>query len=313
MTYLFLGKELFLKKQDLGRLKSSVLRDDRSGLNYDEFQAGEDDINKAIDCAKTVPFMAKSRLIIINEANRLNPQEKEALALLIESNPQAVNIALMAEILAPTDTLYKAVSKHGKIKKYDTLNPDKLYQWVTAEFLKFDKKAHPAAVKVLIENTGASLLDLRQAIELVATFVGEEPAVNVEDVQRLTGKSIDATAFQLVDAIVDKNADLALRILNGLDKDIKTVSSVIGLIGWHLRRLWRGEKLISKRLPASTVAFTLGVRQDKANSFFRQLNVFTSAELEKYFKALLKIDKDIKSTPINPYRALELLIIRLCA
>lgn len=85
---------------------------------------------------------------------------------------------------------------------------------------------------------------------------------------------------QLIDAIISKNASQALSILQSLGRDRRVISAVIGLIGWNLRKIWYAKK---------------------------------NKELEKSFRLLLKLDKDIKSKPIDAYQALEMIIIQLCA
>jgi len=146
----------------------------------------------------------------------------------------------------------------------------------------------------------------------LTTFVGKKDVVKQSDVEKIVGKSLEATTYQLVDAIGAKNAGLALMILEGLDKDSRTISQIMGLIGWHLRRIWRAKKMAAAKMPLVKAAQSVGVPYYASNSFLRQLNNFSTRELEKGFKTLLKLDKEIKSTPIQAHRSLELLIIQLC-
>lgn len=279
MVYLFLGQEQFLKRQMLQKLKSKVLGQSASGLNYDEFQAGEAELNRIIDSAKTAPFMSKFRLLVITDVNRLNLQEKEALSLFAANKPPTAVLALTADSISASDPVYKTAEKYGKLINFDALKPAELYKWVSDRFAHFKKKISSQAAKLLIDNTGNNLTNLNNAIELLAVFVGERPAVENSDVEALTGKDMEATAFQLVDAIAAKDASMALDVLSGLDKDAKTVNQTMGLIGWRLRRIWRN---------------------------------FPSRKLEKDFKLLLQADKQMKTKSVQPHRALELLAIRLC-
>lgn len=313
MIYLFLGQEDFLKKEALDKLKSKVSGADSSGLNYEEFQAGEDDLDKIVDCARTAPFMAKFRLLAVKEANRFNTQEKEKLSLFMPNAPASVVLVLLADSLSPSDPLYKAALKNARVVSFDKLSGGRLHRWISERFSRLGKRIQADAIRALVDNIGNSLTRLNLAVELLATFIGQADTVIIDDVERLIGKDLDVTAYQLIDAIGSKDADRALRILDSLDKDNKTISRTIGLIGWHLRRIWRAKKLLNQRMPASRIAVTVGMPQYSKDSFFRQVDNFSARDLERGFKAMLKTDKDIKSTGSRPRRALELLVIQLCA
>jgi|GEM_PF-1388564 len=313
MVYLFLGQEYLLKKQAIERLKSKISCGDSSGLNYDEFKAQEDDFGKIMECVKTSPFMSNTRLVIVNDADKFTPEEKQAIISFIENKPASIIIALIADSFLPGDPLYKAVLKYGKQLNFDLLSGDELYKWISDRFLFYRKRINTDASRALVNNIGNNLSRLNLAIELLITFTGDRATITSDDISSVIGKSMEVTTYQLVEAIRQKKSDLALRILQDLDKDARMVSQVIGLIGWHLRRIWRAKKLLVQHIPLPKIAATIGMPQYAKESFFKQVNNFSVKELERDFKILLKLDKDIKSTYIQPYRALEFLILQLCA
>jgi DNA polymerase III delta subunit len=313
MLYLFLGQEGFLKKQSLDRLKAKVCPGVSVALNYEEFSAGEDDLNRITDCARTAPFMARYRMLVVKDADRFSREEKDALVSFLDSLPSNVVMVLAADSLLPADPFYKIAARRGKVMTFEPLNGDSLYRWITERFADLKKRIQPAAVRLLQENIGNDLAGLDTAIELLATFVGKAEVVTQADVEGLVGKDLTAGAYQIVDAIGSKDADSALRILQGLGKDPKAVFGLLGLMGWQLRRIWRAKKMADQRMPLARIAQSAGVPQRLKDSFLRQMNNFSAQELESAIKALLKLDKDIKSKALQPWRALELLIIRLCA
>src|SRR3989338_9362122 len=96
MLYLFLGREEFLKKQTLDRLKAKVCPGVSPAFNYEEFSAGEDNLSKIMDCARTAPFMAKFRMLVVKDADRFSPEEKEALVSFAGNLPSSVVMVFMA-------------------------------------------------------------------------------------------------------------------------------------------------------------------------------------------------------------------------
>jgi DNA polymerase-3 subunit delta len=312
MVYLFLGQEQFLKNQTLYKLKVKACGEASSNINYEEFYSGEASLNEMIDSAKTAPFMSKYRLFVLKDINKLDNEDKDALVSFIESKPQSTVLALTADSLPEKDAVRQAVAKSGKILNFDLLEGAKLNKWISDRFSQFNKHIEPQGLQLLVDNTGNNLMQLELAVEILTAFVGKRDVVKQGDVEKIVGKSLEVTTYQLVDAIGAKNADLALRILQGMDKDNRTISQIMGLIGWHLRRIWRAKKMAAAKMPMARAAMAVGVPYYASNSFLRQVGNFSTRELEKGFKTLLKLDKEIKSTPVQAYRSLELLIVQLC-
>ena len=284
-----------------------------SNMNYEEFQSGKgDDLSRFIDNAKTIPFMSKYRLFILKDVDKLKPQEKEILASFIENKPQSSFLALTSDKLPVDDIIARSALKFGKVMNFELLQGAQLNKWITEKFAEFNKCIDPQALKFLIDSTGNDLTRLELEIELLITFVGKSENIKQTDVEKMIGKSLEVTTYQLVDAIGFKNADLALRILEGLEKNTRTIAAALGLIGWHLRRIWRAKKISFTNVPLARAVAMVGVPYYASNTFLRQAEKFSIKELERGFKALLKLDKDIKSSPVNGYRALELLIMQLC-
>lgn len=294
-------------------MKLKLCPDSSSNMNYEEFQSGEgDDLNMLINNAKTIPFMSKYRLFILKDVDRLKPQEKEILASFIEKKPQSSFLALTSDKLPADDIIAKSALRFGKAMNFELLQGAQLSKWITDKFTEFNKRISPQALKFLIDNTGNDLTRLELEIELLVTFVGKSENIKQTDAEQMIGKSLEVTTYQLVGAIGLKNADLALRLLEGLQKDTRTIAAVLGLTGWHLRRIWRAKKISFTKVPLGRAAAMVGVPYYASSTFLRQAEKFSIKELERGFKALLKLDKDIKSSPVNGYRALELLIIQLC-
>ena len=212
MVYLFIGTEKTLKRNALLKLKAQICPEEAK-LNYEEFSVEEMNIRKLVEDAGTMPFMAKQRLFVINDIDKLSEPDKESLVVFMKNKPESTVLALTADRLKVSDPIAKAA---GKIMSFDDMQP----------------------VRLTMQTR------------------------------------------QLIDAIISKNASCALSNLQSLGRDRRTISMVIGLIGWNLRKIWHAKK---------------------------------NKELEKGFRLLLKLDKDIKSKPIDAYQALELLVIKLCA
>jgi len=190
MVYIYLGQEQFLKRHALEELRIKVCGKDPSNLNYEEFQAGEDDLNKIIDCVKTAPFMARFRLIVVKDINRFDQGQKEAIAAFIKDLPSNAVLVLTADSILPANPIYNTVLKNGKIVNFNPLEDERLYRWVSDRFGCFNKKIQPSAIELLVGNTGNDLMRLNNAIESLAMFVGRAGVIKTNDIETLIGKSL---------------------------------------------------------------------------------------------------------------------------
>ena len=77
--YFIYGNDEFLKNQSLAKIKEIALQGAMPDFNFDLFHAGEADISKIMSVLSTLPVMAKRRLVILKDADKLKSQEQESL------------------------------------------------------------------------------------------------------------------------------------------------------------------------------------------------------------------------------------------
>ena len=128
---------------------------------------------------------------------------------------------------------------------------------------------------------------------------------------RRRGQAFGADTFRLADAVGLKKCSLALYLLNRLSQEAIEPSEIVGVLGWHLRRMWKAKRLINKGVDKSQVARTIGIPQFFMDSFFRQVGQFLMEDIETAISQLLKIDVATKTRKVSPFQELEQFIIRL--
>jgi DNA polymerase-3 subunit delta len=73
--YLLVGDEPYLVGQVLGALKRAGTRGGVPGLNDEVLSAGEVTVDRVLAAARTLPMMAKRRLVIVRGLERWEPRE----------------------------------------------------------------------------------------------------------------------------------------------------------------------------------------------------------------------------------------------
>lgn len=101
------------------------------------------------------------------------------------------------------------------------------------------KTMTPEAAQALVARVGPDLAGLAQLVDQLALYVGERASVTAQDVTALIGWSVEERTFAIVDAALARDRVTAIRITHQLLEEHGVApEEVLGVLGWHLRRLW---------------------------------------------------------------------------
>ncbi|MCX6006390.1 MAG: hypothetical protein NTZ34_03905 [Chloroflexi bacterium] len=91
------------------------------------------------------------------------------------------------------------------------------------------------------------------------------------DVEEVVAKSMTTSAFDLMDAIEKKDIGRAQEIVSESMLAGKKHYELIGLLCWHLKRMYRAKALLGTGASEYQVASSLKVASRYRNEFFRQV------------------------------------------
>ena len=310
-VFLFIGSEGYLKDKAIKDLSSSVLGGSSRDLNYKVFYGAESDSREILDYAATMPFLAEKRVIIVKDFDELSEECKSRLISYIEKPLKSTCLILETK----GDSVlkkYSRISRHVNIQYFKDPENSKLLAWIKKSVTAKGKSIEDQAAEALKELQGKNLLSLTQEIDKLAAFVGERSLITVKDIEELVGKSLVASAFDLIDAVEKKDINLAMKIVSDLMMTGKRPYETIGLLCWHLKRLLRAKILQARGEPDSVIANLLRINRRYYNEFFRQAKGISIPQIKSKMAILLEADLDIKRTKYDPALILEFAVIRLC-
>lgn len=310
-VFLYIGDERYLKEIALNELKSSILEPLSKDLDYKVFYGGESEIREVLDYLSTFPFSAAKRLVLVKEVEKF---PKDDISRLVDYMKRPSKSSLLV-VDAKNDSILKtnpSISRCAKVVRFDNLEGRSLISWIKRFLSSRGKSVDEEAIELLKESQGNVLSSLAQEMEKLVAFVGDKDVISVTDVEKLVGKSIVKSVFDLTSAIGERDAKRALGIAWEISLSGKRVHEVIGILTWHLKRLLRGKLLQAKGRSDYTIANILGINRNRYNDFFKEMSSFGVAQLKSKITSLLEVDLDIKRTLFEQTRQLELAVIRLC-
>lgn len=311
-VFLFIGSDSYLKDRALEELTSSLLDSSSKELDYKVFYGGDSDIREILDCAGTIPFLAKKKIIVIKNAEKFSKEDKERLTVYIKNPIHSTCLVLQAN--DESFLTENGAGEHINIRRFDSLSDHDLNLWVK-NFLTSTgtgKKMSPDAVETLKELQGQDLLSLQQEIEKLIAFIGQRDEIKADDVEAVVGKSLVTSAFDLTAAIEQNRIDNAMRVIADLVLTGKKHYEIIGLLCWHLKRLMKARMARDKGEPDSRILSALRIPRRHADDFFAQLAILDIGKIRSRMQVLLEADLDLKRTKYDPALILEFAVIRMC-
>ncbi len=344
MFYILHGDDEFTSREQLKKLRTQG----DFGYNQDTYDGAAVDLNTVIITSNTLPFLSEQRLVVVEGLpkkkrgeigkTQATPQEntdattktgkakkgkkagksatatragfEKALAEHIVHMPEAtVLILLVDEVLDTSNPLLKSAEQTGKIIQSTVPKGQALEKWIINRAKSLHVKIVPEAATLLANFSGNHLRMLANELDKLATYVGKDATITVQDVRQLSTQVQEARIFDLTDALAQRNRKQALNILHDLLSDGETAIALISIIIIQTRRLILVKELAQKGMRSGQIASTLGMAPFLADKCLRQVGNFSAAQLETAYRQLMTTDASLKRSRMAPEMALDLLVV----
>jgi DNA polymerase-3 subunit delta len=312
---LILGDEPWLAAEALRRLVDRLLPAADRQMGLDVLDAGETAVQEIIGRCETLPFFGSRRVVVVKRGEALRPQDQDALAAYLDGAPPPSTLIIVAEKLDGRRRLWAVLKRIARIIPCQRLEPPDLLRWVRAQAAAEGKTIAPEAAEALLALTGAGLAELHAEIGKLAAYTGARGTITAADVHEVTSHTAEATVFELMDAVGQRQPAHALRLLQRVLADEAPVK-VLFMIGDQVRMLLRTQALQERsggrRVPGDVARAALGTRAFLYDRYRAQLAAFGRMDAERMLQLLLDADTEIKTGGTPPRLALETLIVGLC-
>jgi DNA polymerase-3 subunit delta len=299
--------EPMLAEQAVEAITRRFVDDDNRDLAYTAFYADETPASEVAQEANTLPFLVEHRVILVRNADKYiaAPSDKKSpVAPLLEyiSDPcPGTYLLLVAPKADKRKAFYKAVDKAGGVVECPQLSDDDLVKWIRREAKIAECEITPGAAQELVGRAGSRLGDVRNALNLLVTYVGDEKRITEDDVIHATADVAEETVWALTDAIAASDPDKALGVLYELLDLGKSPDEIMGIINWLLESAYRAAPESQATLQSKFVA-------RKVSPLVQKLGL---EKLKRAFSLCTETHFMIRSTGVDKMLALELLVIKL--
>jgi DNA polymerase-3 subunit delta len=335
LIYVLYGEDDFTIGERLARIKRECNLGDMEGPNLLRIEGNRATLPEILAACNTVPFLAPRRMVIVEgllarlagEGERSGKRKKKttpgggegsdaggAFVEALRTIPMSTVLVMVEGKMEKTNPLLKALSPIAEVIEHslpDIRGPE-LPEWVRSRARGYGSEISPQAVKLLIEFIGNDLRVLSQEIEKLSLYAAGR-RVEESDVRLLVSCVREANIFVMVDAIVERRAAVASRLMHQLLSDGAPPSYLLHMIVRQFRFLVQIRELLTKGVPPASIGGAVGLTSQFAlRKAVEQAQAYSMPRLVESYRKLLDADIAIKTGALDAEVALDLTVTDLC-
>ncbi len=329
-VWLVLGEERILRDQVVAAITKAALAGGLADFNYDKFTAGEADVEKILGATRTVPMMAKKRVVQLRGIERWDTTAAAAadggdgssskalppldrLAEYAKAPVDSTTLIVLADALDGRRKLVALAKKQGFLVSCAQIEGRQLPGWIRA---RAELKGHTLERDVcdlIAEIAGPDLSYLDDVLERLSLYVGKGAPITEEAVAVNVTRVRLADTWKLVDAASTKDLGKVLTLFADVYDPRDRGLPLVGAIAWSLRQLLKLQSALEQGAGIDDAAQRAGIYPAfRAREHARKLKAFRPRELERWLIIVQETDLALKSSRRSADSILEDMFTRMC-
>ncbi|CAN5694286.1 hypothetical protein BH11MYX4_BH11MYX4_34590 [soil metagenome] len=330
-VWLVVGEERMLRDQVIAAITKAALAGGLADFNHDKFTAGESDVEKVLAATRTVPMMAKKRVVFVRGLERWDtnasaeaaddgPTSKalpplDRLAEYAKAPIDSTTVILVAHKIDGRRKLVALAKKQGFVVDCAQVDGKKLPGWIRARAKLKGHTLAPEVCDLIAEIAGPDLSYLDDVLERLSLYVGKDGPITEEAVGVNVTRVRLADTWNLVDAASSKDLGRVLALLADVYAPRDRGLPLVGAIAWSLRQLLKLQSALEQGAGIDEAARRAGIYPAfRARDHQQKLKVakLTARELERWLLIVQETDLALKSSRRAADAILEDMFTRMC-
>jgi DNA polymerase-3 subunit delta len=214
-VYFLWGDEPYYIDLVTSFITQNVLSEAEQSFNQTILYGKDSEAAQVSDLARRFPMMASHQVVVLKEA-----QEMKSLGELLAyvEQPQPSTLLVINYKYKKPDKrqkLFKVLEKNSVWFESKKLYDNQVPGWISAYVSKQNFRIEPKAAALLTEFLGSDLSKIANELEKLFVAIGKPGAtITPAEVEKHIGYSKDFNQFELQNALGNRNAVKAMRIVN---------------------------------------------------------------------------------------------------
>ncbi len=314
MFYIFHGDDTHSQKETLVKLQAKLGDAGMLDLNTTRFEKRMS-LGELQNACSAMPFLAKVRLIIVSDlfANKPSKEFVKGLATYLPTMPETTRLVFLeSKPLRRNHALIKLANedKNGYVKLFEKPKGATLDRWIRQQVAERNGGITPRGIHMLATNVGSDLAVMDNEIEKLLLYKGDEE-IGVDDVALLSPYAAEASIFDLVDALGNRNSKQAALLLQKKFAEGTDPFFLFSMFIRQFRLLIQVKELADAGERPPAISKSLKLHSFVVGKLYQQSHGFSLAQLDQIYHHLLDIDIGVKTGQNEMITALNLLVAAL--
>ena len=309
--YVFYGEEEYLKEHYIKKIEELV-----PDCGLEEFNRirieGTPDYGVYDSAFEGMPMMTDKRTLLVRDSNIFTTRRSGTIVPPTDSqkafwedkfkrlSDDTVVIFCEKNVDART-ALFKSAQKAGFAVKCEYMPENELASWAVRTAAHAGKKMDNAVATYLVSIIDPGLMSLTNELNKLINFCDE--IIYKSDVDRVVSKSMTVQVFDIIDGIIEGNAQKVFTVINSLKTQKESPFGMLYLIYSNAEKMLRLKLSgITNRNEAATL---LGGSPWMAARYLDNSKKFDLPRHTRMVTRVPEIDFEIKNGRISEWQALE--------
>lgn len=311
-VYLFYGPSRFRMERLISHIRESYIPEAERDFNMEIFYGGEIQSGTILDAARSLPFMARNRLIIVRKTEAFSPASLESFIPYLENPSPSTCLLFVSEKADFKRKFFKKLRTQGWSVSFNKLREAELIPWLKQIAKEMGLNIDGDACGYLVQVVGNSLQGLYSELEKLS-LRHQKGHVGVKEVKDLAIFSRVYTVFELMDELSFRRASESLKVLNRFlaEEDKGGALRFLGMLNRQIRLITQTKRLLDRGGQIRDLPRKLGIPNFLGNKMAQQSKQWRLEELEGAVHLLYRSDGLLK-TGASDRTVLENLVVSLC-
>lgn len=313
--YVFCGEESYLREYYLKQLTKS-LSGPADDFNFHRFSTENISVQEFSNAIEAMPMMADKTFVRVDDVDffSFDEEERTQYAQILSDIPDYCCVVLHYDAIpfkvdGKLRKLAAVFSKNAVVLEYRKQTERELTAWVCRHFKAGGKEISDKLCRYLIFITDGIMTTLSSEIEKIISY-SSGTNISQEDIDAVVTPALNATSFEISDAIIGGNYDLALSKLQTLFAMQEEPPKILGAISAQFRRIQYAKIITSCGKGQETLERLTGFK-DFAGKTMTAARRVSDRFCKTAMELCMNADIKIKSSFGDEQQILELLLAEL--
>ena len=289
------------------RLKKNLSANSQK-LLFESRNLDEVSLLEIVEDAKTLPMFHEKKLIVVKGYDGLG---KDDLDLLNEYAASPASVSVL--VLLSQGSRKNRVKPAKSIKLVDLDSGSNFDREIKRLAERLGMVLAPGTAGFIKTMLGEDMNLIKNELEKISLYREGKKAIGEKDLRGFMEKQSTENVFSLSTALSNRDLKGSLRILRELEKNREDPLSILYMIAWRFRQIFKVSQYLKEGESDEGIAKAIKTSRGAVFYLKKSVRNFRENDLGRVLGLIEETDYGIKNSSGNNYILLEKLLLGICA